>query len=171
MLPRRDGAWFPPEVILGHRPNNSILLSSDQRILFLMVWESFTYLLANSKWVGRFPHLHRITLELCQSDHRVLGHLLDQDLSPPFAQFGGVLGVPNFFHLRMMEATVSLGTFNAADIFWYPSPDLCIDTILSRSSADNSFVLMAWFLLWHALSTVGPYSALQEYRMWDLTVP
>ena len=25
------------------------------------------------------------------------------------------------------------------------------------SSTDNSFNLMAWFLLWHALSTVGPY--------------
>jgi hypothetical protein len=27
---------------------------------------------------------------------------------------GGVLVVPNLFHLRMMEATVFLGTFNAA---------------------------------------------------------
>jgi hypothetical protein len=41
--------------------------------------------------------------------------------------------------------------------FWYPSPDLCLDTILSRSSTDNSLDLMAWFLLGHALSTVGPY--------------
>jgi hypothetical protein len=24
----------------------------------------------------------------------------------------------------MMEATVFLGTFNAAEMFWYPSPDL-----------------------------------------------
>ena len=47
----------------------------------------------------------------------------------------------------MMEATVFLGTFNAAEIFWYPSQDLCRDTILSRSSTDNSFILMAWFLL------------------------
>ncbi|KAK6322508.1 hypothetical protein J4Q44_G00073000 [Coregonus suidteri] len=45
----------------------------------------------------------------------------------------------------MMEATFSLGTFNAADIFWYPSPDLFLETILSRSSTDNSFVLMAFF--------------------------
>jgi hypothetical protein len=42
-------------------------------------------------------------------------------------------------------------------MFWYPSPDLCLDTILSRSSTDNSFDLMAWFLLWYALSTVAPY--------------
>ena len=46
-----------------------------------------------------------------------------------------------------MEATVFLGTFNVVDLFWYPSPDLCLDTILSQSSTDNSFDLMAWFLL------------------------
>ena len=58
-----------------------------------------------------------------------------------------VLMVPNFFNLRMMEATVVLGIFNAADIFWYPSPDVCLYTILSQSSTANSFHLMAWFLL------------------------
>lgn len=49
---------------------------------------------------------------------------------------GRVLVVPNFFHLRMREATVGtfLGTFNAADIFWYPSPGWCLDTILSSTS-------------------------------------
>ena len=30
----------------------------------------------------------RITLELCQIDHRVLGHSPDQGLSPPIAEFG-----------------------------------------------------------------------------------
>ena len=39
---------------------------------------------------------------------------------------GRVLVVPNFFHLRMIEATVFLGTFN---------------------SADKSFDLIAWLLL------------------------
>jgi hypothetical protein len=28
---------------------------------------------------------------------------------------------------------------------------------LFRSSTDNSFHLMTWFLLWHTLSTVQPY--------------
>jgi hypothetical protein len=43
----------------------------------------------------------------------------------------------------MMEVFVFSGTFLV------PFP---------RSvSADNSFGLMAWSLLWHALSTVGPY--------------
>ena len=39
-------------------------------------------------------------------------------------------------------------------IYWYPSLDLWLDTILSRSSTDNSFDLMAWFLLCHSLSTL-----------------
>ena len=54
---------------------------------------------------------------------------------------GRVLVVPNFFDLRMVEATVFLGTFYAADILWYPSPDLCLSTILSQSSRDKSFDL------------------------------
>jgi hypothetical protein len=40
---------------------------------------------------GRFSHLHRGTLEFCQSDHQFLGHLCDQRPSPPIAQFGQVL--------------------------------------------------------------------------------
>ena len=56
---------------------------------------------------------------------------------------GIVLVVPNFFHLRMIEATVFLGIFNAEEI-------------LSQSSTNNSFDLMARFLLWHALLTGGP---------------
>ena len=40
-----------------------------------------------------------------------------------------------------------LGTFNAAEMFWYHSRDLYLDLILSRSSMDNSFNLMAWILL------------------------
>ena len=50
--------------------------------------------------------------------------------------------VPNFFHLRMMEATVLIGTFKAAEMFLYPSPDLFLKTILSRRSTDNSFDFM-----------------------------
>ena len=37
---------------------------------------------------GRFSPLNRGTLELCQSDHRVLGHLPGQGHSPLIAQFG-----------------------------------------------------------------------------------
>jgi hypothetical protein len=35
-----------------------------------------------------------------------------------WSSLGRVLVVPNFFHLRMMEATVFLGTFNAAEMLW-----------------------------------------------------
>jgi hypothetical protein len=89
------------------------------------------------------------------SDHWVLGHLQNQDPSPPIAQndwaassreslggAGRVLVVPNFFHLRMMEATVFLGDLQCCRHFWCPSLDLCLDTILSRSSTDNSFDLI-----------------------------
>ena len=41
--------------------------------------------------------------------------------------------------------------------FLYPSRDLCLDTILSLRSTSKSFDLMAWFFLWNARSTVGPY--------------
>ena len=55
---------------------------------------------------------------------------------------GRVLVVPNVFHLRMMEVTVLIGTFKAAEFFLYPSPDLFLKTILSRRSTDNSFDFM-----------------------------
>jgi hypothetical protein len=96
------------------------------------------------------------TEEFCSSVRVTIGFLaisLTKALLPRLLSLPGrpalgrVLLVPNFFYLRMIEATVFFGTFNAADIFGYPSPDLCLDTILSRSSADNSFNLMTWFLL------------------------
>ena len=52
----------------------------------------------------------------------LLSRLLSLAGRPPI---GRVLVVPNFFYLRMMEATVFLATFNAADIFWYPYTYLC----------------------------------------------
>ena len=100
---------------LTFRPNSSVLVSSDRRILFLMVWESlgafwqtlsglscafysisvqFTIKAWLVEWCrdgcpsGRYSHLHRGTLELCQSDHQVLGHLPDWGHSPPIALFG-----------------------------------------------------------------------------------
>ena len=83
------------------------------------------------------------------SDNWVLGYLPVQVPSPPIAQFGRADGfkkslcgqISSVF--RMMEATVFLGTFNAAYIFLVPFPR----SILSQSSVDNSFDLMAWFML------------------------
>ena len=43
--------------------------------------------------------------------------------------------------------------------FFGTLPQICaLKTILSQSATDNSFNLMDGFLLWHALSTVGPYT-------------
>ncbi len=50
-----------------------------------------------------------------------------------------------------------LWTFNAAEIVLYSSPDLCLDTILSWRSTDNSLNFMACFVIWHAVLPVGPY--------------
>ena len=96
------------------------------------------------------------TEKLWSSVRLTIGFLvnsLTKALLPRFLSLAGrpalgrVLVVPNFFHLRMMEATVFLGIFNAADIVRYPSPDLCLNTILSQNSTDNSFKLLAWYLL------------------------
>lgn len=39
------------------------------------------------------------------------------------------------------------GTINTPEIFLSPSPDLCLNIILSQRSADNSLDLMVWFVL------------------------
>ncbi len=67
-----------------------------------------------------FSHLPNASLELSHSDLWVLLYLSHQGSSPPIAQFGGrpALGrLPNVFHLRIMEATVLLGTLSAAEMF------------------------------------------------------
>ena len=99
---------------LAYRPNSSILVSSDQCILFPMVWESFKCLLANSK---------RAVMCILLRSHFRLATL-------PSRPDGGVLQR----RLSFMFSHLHRGT-----------------------STDNSFDLMAWFLPWHALSTVGPY--------------
>ena len=90
-------------------------------------------------------HLYKGTLDLIDF-LGTIGFLvawLAKALHPILLSLAGCLDlrrlmvVPNLFHLRMMEATVLLGAFNAADIFLCASSDLC----LSRRSTD----LMAWF--------------------------
>lgn len=48
---------------------------------------------------------------------------------------GRVLVVPNVLHLKMMEATVVIGTCSVAKDFLYLSVDICLYTILSWKSA------------------------------------
>ena len=67
---------------------------------------------------------------------------------------GYKLVVSNFFLLWSMEAAMLLVASNAAEIFLYMSPNLCLDTILTHKSTDSSFSLMAEFSLWHPPSAV-----------------
>ena len=55
---------------------------------------------------------------------------LTKALLPRLLSLAGQPALVRVFHLRKMEATVFLGTFNAAEMFLHPSPDLCLDTIL-----------------------------------------
>ena len=77
---------------------------------------------------------------------RFLVASLTKALLPRLLSLGGqpaqgrVMVVPNFFQLRMMEAIVFVGTFNAAEMFWYPSPDLCLNTILCRTIPSTSWL-------------------------------
>ena len=74
------------------------------------------------------------TEEIWSSVRVTIEFFPDQDPCSPIARqpaLGRELVVQNFFHLNMMESIVFLGTINAADIFWYSSPDLCVDTVLS----------------------------------------
>ncbi len=93
------------------RPKSSILVSSDQRILFVTILESFRCFLANSMrafhvsghsaikprlvegcsdgWLSTtFSHLPNASLERSHSDLWVLLYLSHQGSSPPIAQFG-----------------------------------------------------------------------------------
>lgn len=58
-----------------------------------------------------------------------------------------VLVIPNFSHL--MEATVLIGTFSAAQMFLFPSPGLCHATMMSQRCSDNFLNFMALFVMWH----------------------
>ncbi len=117
-----DRWWAVPGFLhtyrLELRPKSYILVSSDQRILFVTILESFRCFLANSMrvfmclalrrgfrratrikprlvegcsdgWLSTtFSHLPNASLELRHSDLWVLLYLSHQGSSPPIAQFG-----------------------------------------------------------------------------------
>lgn len=63
--------------------------------------------------------LHRARLELCQSDHWILGHLHSAHLLPLLTlvwqpALGRIL--PDFFYSQMMATAVLSGSFSAAEI-------------------------------------------------------
>ena len=68
---------------------------------------------------------------------------------------GRILAVPNVFHLIMMEATVFLGPFNAAECF-VTLPQICAST-QSCLGALRTLPSTSWFGFL-TRSTVGPYT-------------
>lgn len=58
----------------------------------------------------------------------------------------------------MMRSTVLTGAFNAAEFFLHTYRGLCVTTILSQQSTDKSLDYIAQSVLWHTLSTMGPYT-------------
>ena len=109
---------------------------------------------------GRFSHLHRGTLEFCQSDYWVLGHLPDKGPSLQIAQFGWVsssrksLGGSKLLLFKNDGGHCVLRDLQCYIYFWVP---------FSRSVPRHNLVseLYGQFLrphglvlLWHALSTV-----------------
>jgi hypothetical protein len=154
MLHLMDGARFPPDVMLG-------IQAKEFNLGFIRTENLVPH---GQSPLGAFSHIYRGTLELCHCDHWVLGQLPDQGPSPLISQFG-----------RATRSRTSLGGFKllpfkngrghcvfvdcqcCRNVLVPLSPDLCPDKIMSQSSKDNSFDLMAWFLLWYTLSTGGAY--------------
>jgi hypothetical protein len=108
-------------------------------------------------------HYHKCliggVLQSSVSDHRVLGHLPDHGPSPRLFSVASSRKSLGGFTLRLFKndgGHCVLGDLQCCRHFfiWYPSPDLCLNTILSLSSMDNSFDFMTCFLLGHALPTV-----------------
>lgn len=163
-------------------PKSLILVSSDQIILFLIVWEllvcfcRLSYVLHCGE-VSVRPLRHRsrtgrglqwqLTLwNFLPSPSYISGAQplwslvssslvllllflpLTKAVLPQVLSLSGqtgqgrVLVVPNFFHLRTIEADMLWGTLSAAEILLHLWPDLCLATILSLSSLGSSFTLL-----------------------------
>ena len=137
-----SGAWLPPaKQFLVSSDQKSLFLTVRESFRYSKrAFTSFTLLLGRGfrlalchkaqistvlQWCpsGGFSFLHTGSQELSQSNYQVLGHLSYQGPSPPNCcltrkpALGRVLVVPNFFHLRIMEAIVLLGTFKQHNFF------------------------------------------------------
>ena len=112
---------------------------------------------------GSFSHLHTGSLELSQSDHRVLGHLSYQGPCPlPIAQFGQAAssrkspGCSKLLPFKNYGGHCALGNLQCSRIFF--SLPRSVPQHNPVSELCRQFLqLMAWFLLWYALSAVRPY--------------
>jgi hypothetical protein len=92
---------------------------------------------------GRFSHLHRGTLELCQSDYRVLGHLPDQGPSPPIAQHGWTASF-RWFQTWWFQ-TSSIQEWCRPLCSWGPSMlQKCFGTLPQISTSTQSCLRALW---------------------------
>ena len=93
--------------------------------------------------------IYRGTLELCQSDHHVLGHLPDQGPSPLIAQFGWVastrksLGGSKLLPFKNDGGHCVLGDLQCCRNVLVPFPR----SVPRHNPVYDSFDLIAWFLL------------------------
>jgi len=95
-----QGAWCSPNIVVGVMPKEFNFVSSDQKIFFLMLSESFKCCLANSKRVV-----------IC------LFHLATLPSRPEWWSAAVMITLPGgsklLLHFTATEATMFLGTFKA----------------------------------------------------------
>jgi len=84
----------------------------------------------------RCGHLHRGALDLPYSNNKL--RVASSVKSVGGSKQASIL-------LKKMEAAVLLVTLNASGTFLCPSPDLCLDTVLSCGSTHRLVNLMEWF--------------------------
>ncbi len=141
-----------------------IFVNSSHGFKYLY-WEAWVWSLCHQAQIGGvlqwcflfykfLPSSYKI-MELNQNDHQCLDPLSNQDPSPWIAQFGQEArsrtspGCFKLHPLRIMEAKCSCEPSTQQNYFC-SLPQICLNTILSLSSAGHSFDhLMASFLLWH----------------------
>ena len=129
-----SSAWFPQNMMPGiHAKEFNLCLirpNSRQAAMCLLLRNGFCLATTIQAWLVDCCR-DWATEECWSSDRVTIGFLvtsLTKALLPWLLSLDGrpvlgrVLVVPNF-HLRMMEATVLIGTFKTAEIFLYPSPD------------------------------------------------
>lgn len=109
-LPWRTDLWSATEIVV--HPTDSPITAQD-------FWSSFR------ETVGFF--LTSLTKALFSWMPNLAGR-------PSLGRFKVV---PIFFHFKIIEATVLLGTLEALEIVLYPCLDLCLATIWSQRSTDQ----------------------------------
>lgn len=166
---------------LGFRSKSSIFVSIDQRMSFLMVWESFSCLFGKPQVCSFISLVYHTGLiggvlqnwlyfwkVLLSSQSNTGALLLITSLIPStsVAQMTSCRKSPICFKLLWFtddEGNCGLWNLQFCIGFLYPCPlNLFLDTILSWRSTDNSLDFMSWVVLWYRLSAMGGH--IDRYR-------